>query len=88
MSEMNSLSNEHPIWSRRGLAKVVGHVLALMSLIICLMFWLGMFYTAAAEEPFLNFSGFAWLKIMGFAVALAVIATALRSKLWYGALPV
>jgi len=46
------------------------------------------FYAGAAEESLLKLTGFQWFKIMSFAVALATIATVLRSKLWRFALPV
>jgi hypothetical protein len=87
MNQMNSLPNEQTTWWRIGIAKLIGHVLASMSLTICLTFWFGLFYAGIAEKPILNFTGFEWLKIMGFAVALAAIATVFRSKLCYVALP-
>jgi len=46
------------------------------------------FYAGAAEEPLLKLTRFQWFKIMSIAVALATIATVLRSKLWRFALPV
>jgi hypothetical protein len=59
-----------------------------MSLLACLTFWSGLFYPNPAETPMLNFTALQWLEIMGVGVILAIIAAALRSKLWRLALPV
>lgn len=69
-------------------ARIIGHVFASMSLVICLVFLIDFFYSSAAEEPLLKFTGFQWFKTMIAAFALALIATVLNSKLWRIALPV
>ncbi|HKV64104.1 MAG TPA: hypothetical protein VJO16_19515 [Candidatus Acidoferrum sp.] len=81
-------TNQSTGWAGSRLARIVGHAFASLSLLICLIFWVGFFYAGAAETPLLKFTGLQWLEIDGVGVALSAIAALLRSKLWRVALPV
>jgi hypothetical protein len=84
---MNSILNKQTARPHR-IAGIGGHVLSPISLLVCLMFWIDFFYANAAEEPLLKFTGLEWFKAVCAAVALAGMATALRSRLWRVALPI
>jgi hypothetical protein len=61
--------------------KRIANVFALESLLICATFWM----LLAAQRG--NLTGLQWLGLMGIAVASAVLAAILRSRLWTVALP-
>jgi len=62
--------------------KRVANVFALESLLCCATFWI-----LFAAHLGSNMTGFHWLMIMGTAVACAIVATVMRSRLWRVALP-
>ena len=75
-------------WRHSRTARIIGHILASISLLPFVSFWMDFFYVNASEEPGLPLSNLQWFKIMGLAVVLAIGAAVLRSKLWRVALPI
>jgi len=70
LKEMNSILNKQTARPHK-IARIGGQVLAPISLFVCLMFWIDLFYANAAEEPLLKFTGLEWFTVMCAAVALA-----------------
>jgi len=64
-----------------------GHVCAVLSLLVCGLFWLQFLLYLAGRAVFANVTGFLWFRVMAVAVILAVLAAILRSKLWRLAVP-
>jgi hypothetical protein len=69
---------------------IAGHVFAVVSLLCCLAFWMGLilFFLFPKVVLLPNPTGFQAFKIMAVVLVFAVVATILRSKLWRFALPI
>jgi hypothetical protein len=85
---MAALLSQVTGWMHTRTAKLAGHVLASVSLLSCLLFWLALLYAGASETVLIDLTGFQWLEIMGIAVIFAFIAAVFRSKLSWVALPI
>ena len=88
MLSISEQSNRTGHGVQRETSKLVGNLLACASLLCCLAYWVSfaLYYVMGTNK--LDLTGFQWFKVMGIAVILAGIATALRSRLWRVALPV
>jgi len=69
-------------------ARLIGDIFATMSMLCCFSFVLDAALYFLGVHILAGLSGFQWFKFMGVALALAIVGTILRSKLWKIALPV
>jgi hypothetical protein len=72
----------------RRLARFIGDIFAFMSLLCCISLPLAGALYFFGVHVLAGLTGFQWFKFMGVALAMAIVGTILRSKLWKIALPV